>query len=134
MDAKKYSLPEFVAVPTPNEIMMEPPEAVLPLQPSIVTAPPLVLPTPKARVKILPLLVDDDPEIIDTSPPDALDKLPAVTLNASPILVPEPTEIVMLSSKPDANKPLPIPKAPLLPMLADPVFKDRSPNMPTVPE
>ncbi len=49
-------LPKLLAVPTPNEVMMEPPEAVLPLMSSIVTAPPLVLSSPEARVKILLLL------------------------------------------------------------------------------
>ncbi len=56
------TLPELVAMPTPNEMVMEPPEAVLPSPPSAVTAPLLVLPSPKARVKIQPLMVDDNPE------------------------------------------------------------------------
>jgi hypothetical protein len=50
------TLPELVAMPTPNEMVMEPPKAVLPSPPMIVTAPLLVLPSPKARVK-LPLLL-----------------------------------------------------------------------------
>ncbi len=96
-------LPELVAVPTPNEMVMELPEAVLPLPPSIVTAPPLVLPSPEARVKLLPLLVADNQETFDTSPPAACDESPAVTLNAPPMSVPEPTEIAMLPPKPDAE-------------------------------
>jgi hypothetical protein len=126
-------LPEFVTVPTPNEIVMEPPEAVLPLTPSIVTAPPLMFPSPEARVKLPPLLVDDDSEMIGASPPAGHDKLPAVTLNAPPMLVPEPTEIAMQPSKPDVDKQLPISKVPLLTMLAVPVFINRSPNTPAVP-
>ncbi len=49
---------EHVADPTPDGIGMELPKAMLPLLPSIVTAPLLVLPSPKVRVK---LLVDSDP-------------------------------------------------------------------------
>jgi hypothetical protein len=93
----------------------------------------LVLPSPKARVKIPPLLVADDPETIDTSSPAAPGKLPAVTLNAPPMLVAEPTEIAMLPPKPDADEPLPISKAPLLHKLVPPVFNNESPNTPTVP-
>jgi hypothetical protein len=52
MDARKGSLLEFVAMPMSDEMVMEPPEAVLPLLPSIVTAPPLGLASPGARVKI----------------------------------------------------------------------------------
>ncbi len=110
---------------TPNKVLMEPPKAVLPLTPSIVTAPPLVLPSPEARVKIPPLLVDGNPEIIDASPPAAPDESPPVTLNAPLMLVPELAEIAMLPSNLDADKPLPIPKAPLLPALAVPVFINR---------
>jgi hypothetical protein len=79
-----------------------------------------------------PLLVDDDPETIDASPPATPDKLPAITLNAPPMLVPEPTEIAMLTPKPDADKPLPMPKVPLLPTFAGPVFNNRSPDTPAV--
>jgi hypothetical protein len=117
--------PNLVAVPTPNEMVMEPPVAVLPLPPSIVTAHPLVLPSPKARVKLPSLLVADDPEMIDA--------LPAVTLNTSPLLVEDPTEIAMLSPEPDADEPLPISRAPLLPKLAVPVFNNRSFDTPAVP-
>jgi hypothetical protein len=106
-------LPELVAMPTPNEMVMEPPKAVLPLPPLIVTAPPLVLPFPEARVKLLLLLANDNPETIDASPPAAPDKLPAVILDAPPMLVPNPTEIAMLPPKPDADKSLLIFKAPL---------------------
>jgi hypothetical protein len=134
MDTRKSSLLEFVAVSTPNEMVTEPPEAVLPSLPSIVTAPLLVLPSPKVRVKIAPLLVDGNPETIDASLPAGCDKSPAVTLYTPPMLVPEPTEISMLPPEPDKDKPLPMPKAPLLPTLAVSVFNDRSPNMPTVPE
>jgi hypothetical protein len=102
--------PELVAVPMPNEMVMEPSKAILLLPPSIVTAPLLVLPSPKARVKLLPLLVDDNPEMIDASPPAAPEELLAVTLNAPPMLVPETTEIAMLPPKPDADEPLPISK------------------------
>jgi hypothetical protein len=134
MNARKGSLLEFVAVPMPDERMvMEPPEALLLLPPSIVTAPLLVLPSLKARVKILPLLVDGNPKTIGTSSPAASDQSPAVTLNSPPMLVPEPTEIAIQLPKLDADKPLPTPKAPLLPTLAVPVFNDRSPNMPAVP-
>ncbi len=78
-------LPELVAVPTLDEMVMDLPKAVLPLPPSTVTAPPLVLPSPKARVKLLLLLVADNPEMIDASLPAAPDKLPAATLNAPPM-------------------------------------------------
>jgi hypothetical protein len=131
--ANTAMLPKLVAMPTPDKMLTEPPEAVLPLPPSIVPAPPLVSPSPKARVKLPPLLVDDNPETIDASPPAAPDKLPAALLNAPPMLVPEPTEIVLLPPEPDANKPLLISKVPLLPMLAVPVFIDRSLNMPAFP-
>ncbi len=107
---------EQVADPTPDGIGMELPKAMLPSLPSIVTAPLLVLPSPKVRVK---LLVDGDLETVDTSSPAAPNKLPAISLNASPMLVPKPTEIAMLLPEPDADKPLLIPKA-LLPALAVP--------------
>jgi hypothetical protein len=113
---------KLVAVPMPNEVVMELPEAVISLLPLIVTAPTLVLPSPEARVKILLLLVDDNSETFDTSPPAAPNKLPAITLNTPLMLVPEPTEIAMLPSEPEADEPLPIPKAPSLPTLAVPVF------------
>jgi hypothetical protein len=90
------TLPKLVAVPTPDEKVMEPPKAILPSPPLIATVPPIVLPSPKARVKHLPLLVNDDPETIDASPPAALDESPAITLDTPPMLVPEPTEIAML--------------------------------------
>jgi hypothetical protein len=83
-----------------------------------------VLPSPKARVKIPLLLVDDNPEKIDASPLAAPDELPAITLNAPLMLVPEPAEIAMLLSEPDADKPLLISKVPLLPMLAVPVLSN----------
>jgi hypothetical protein len=120
-------------MPMPSEMVMEPSEAILQLPPSIVTAPLLVLPSPKARVKILPLMVNDDPDTIDTSPPAAPDKLLTVTLNAPPMLVPEPTEIAKLPPEPDADEPLPTHKAPLLPTFTVPVFDNISPNMPAVP-
>jgi hypothetical protein len=66
-------LPKLVAVPMPIEMVMELPEAVLLLPPLIVTAPLLVLPSPKARVKLPLLLVDDDQKMIDASPPAAPD-------------------------------------------------------------
>ena len=117
----------------PDEMVMEPPKAALSSPPLIVTVPPLVLPSYKARVKLPLMLVDDNPEMIDPSPPAAPDKLQAVTLNAPPMLVPEPTEIAMLPPKLDADKPFPISKAPLLPTLAVPVLNDRSPNTTAVP-
>jgi hypothetical protein len=133
MNARKGSLLEFVAVPTPDKMVMELPKAVLPLPPSIVTAPPLVLPSPKDRVNILPLLVNDNPKTIDASPPAAPNELTAVTLNAPLMSVPEPTEIAMLPPEWDADQPLPISKVPLLPTLGVLVFNNRSPNMPAVP-
>ena len=45
------ALPELVAVPAPDEIVMEPPKAVAPSPPSIFTDPPLVLPSPDAESK-----------------------------------------------------------------------------------
>jgi hypothetical protein len=126
-------LPELVAMPTPDEVVMELPKAILSLLLSIVTAPPLVLPSPKARVKLPPLMVNDNPEMIDTSPPAAPDESPAITLNAPLMLALEPAEIAMLPSEPDADKPLPTPKAPLLPTLKVPVFINRSPNTLAVP-
>jgi hypothetical protein len=126
-------LPKLVAMPTPNEMVMEPPKAMLPSLPSIVTAPPLVLPSPKARVKILLLLVDDNPETIGASPLAVCSKLPAITLNDPPMLVSEPTEIALLLPKPDADEQLLISRAPQLPMFAVAAFDNRSPNMPTVP-
>jgi hypothetical protein len=102
------TLPKLVAVPMPDEMVMGPPKAVLSMPPSIVTAPQLLLPSPKARVKLMLLLVAKDPEMIDASPLAAPDKSPALTLNAPPMLVLEPTEISMLPPKPDADKPLPI--------------------------
>jgi hypothetical protein len=55
------TLPKLVVLSTLDEMVMEPPEAVLPLPPSIVTAPLLVLPSPEARVKLPPLLVNENP-------------------------------------------------------------------------
>ncbi len=127
------TLPELVAVPTPNEIVMNLPEAILPLPPLIVATPPLVLPSPKARVKLMLLLVNDHPEMMDASPPAAPDKSAAIILNAPPMLVLEPTEVALLPTDPDADEPLPISKARLLPALAVPVLNDRLPNMPAVP-
>ena len=75
----------------------------------------------------------DDPETIDASPPAAPNKLPATTLNATLMSVPEPAEIALLPPEPDADEPLLISKAPLLPTHAIPVFKDRSSDMPIVP-
>jgi hypothetical protein len=99
------TLPELVAVPMTNEMVTEPPKAVLLLPPLIVTAPPLVLPSPKAIVKIPPLLVADKPERIDAYTPDAPD------LTTPPMSVLGPAEMAMLTPKPDADKPLPTPKA-----------------------
>ncbi len=55
-----------------------------------------MLPSPEARVKLPPLLVDDYTETMDASPPAAPDMLPVVTLNAPPMSMLEPTEIAML--------------------------------------
>ena len=71
------ALPELVAVPTPDEIVMDPPKSVAPSPPSIFTDPPLVLPSPEARVKLPPLLVDDDPAMIEALTPLAADESPA---------------------------------------------------------
>ena len=73
--------------------------------------------SPKARVKLSPLLVAEGPEVIDASPPAAPNKLPADTLNAPPMSALEPTEIALLPPGLDADKPHPISKAPLLPTL-----------------
>jgi hypothetical protein len=73
------TLPELVAVPTHNEMAKEPPEAILPLPPLIVTVPLLVLPSPKARVKLLLLLVDVlplSPLLSLTPPPLPRDDVP----------------------------------------------------------
>jgi hypothetical protein len=91
---------EHVANLTPNGIGMESSEAMLPSLPSVVTAPPLVSSSPKVRVE---LLVDGGLETVDTSPPAALDKLPAISLNASPMLVAEPN-----ASPPVAPDKLPV--------------------------
>jgi hypothetical protein len=90
-------LPMLVAMPTPDEMVTEPPKAILPSPPLIVTAPPLVLPSPEARVELLPLLVAYNLEMIDASFQDAPNKLPVITLNALLMLVPEPTEIAQTS-------------------------------------
>jgi hypothetical protein len=127
------TLPKLVDVQMPNKMVMEPPKAVVPSLPSIVTAPPLVLPSSEARVKTPLLLVTYNLETIAASPPDAPNKLLAVTLNATPLLVLEPTKIALLPPKLDAGKPLPITEAPLPPTLLVPVSNNRSPNLPTVP-
>jgi hypothetical protein len=53
---------DHVADPMPDGIRIELPEAMLPLLPSVVTTPLLVLLSPEVGVK---LLVDGDPETID---------------------------------------------------------------------
>jgi hypothetical protein len=68
------TLPKLVAMPSQDELVMEPPEAVLPSTPLIVTAPLLMLPSPKARVKLPLLPVAGNPVTIDASPPAAPDK------------------------------------------------------------
>jgi hypothetical protein len=130
LNASQMPVPEMSAVPAsfhmatlfehvanrmPGKIWMESPKAMLPLPPSAVSAPLLVSPCPKVRVK---LLVDGGLETINTSPPAAPDKLPAVSSNASPMLVPLPTDIAVLPLESDADEPLPISKVPLSPMLA----------------
>jgi hypothetical protein len=74
----------FEHVADPNGIGIERPEAMLLLLPSVVTAPPLALPSPEGRVK---LLGGGDPETIDASPPVAPNELPAISSNASPMSV-----------------------------------------------
>jgi hypothetical protein len=62
-------------------------------------SPPLVLPFPDTKVKILPrMLVDDNPATTEALPPLAADDSPAVMLNAPS------TEI--LPPKPDADDPV----------------------------
>jgi hypothetical protein len=75
------------------------------------------------------LLATGNPEMIDTSPLTAPKELTAITLEAPPMSVLEPTEI---EPKQDAHKPLPISK-PLLPTLAVPLLNNRSSVMPPVP-
>ncbi len=58
----------------------------------------------------------------NASPLAAPNKSPAVSLKASPILVPERTEIAVLPLEPDADKLIPIPKVPLSPTLAIPRY------------
>jgi hypothetical protein len=67
------------------------------------------------------LLAASNPVMIDTSPPTAPKELTAVTLEAPPMSVPEPTEI---EPPQDAHKPLLISKAPLLPTLAVPLLNN----------
>jgi hypothetical protein len=132
--ADTVALPKLVDMLMPNEMVMDPPKAVLPSPSLIATDPPLVLLSPGARVKLLLLLVDDDPETIDPSPPAALDKSPAVTLNAPPMLAPEPTEIAKLPPKLNADEPFLISKVSLLPTLAILALNNRLSNTPAVPE
>ncbi len=72
-------LPELVAMPMPNEMVTECPYVILLPLPLFVTAPLLELPSPEARVKVSSLLINDNSERIDASPPAAPNKLPAVT-------------------------------------------------------
>ncbi len=51
------ALPEHVANPTPNGIGNGAPKAILPSLPSIITAPSLVTPSPKVRVKLLFMVI-----------------------------------------------------------------------------
>jgi hypothetical protein len=85
-----------VAVPTPDEIVMELPVAILPLPTLMVTAPPLVLPSPEARAKLLPLLVDDDPEVNRSPDMPAVHAL-LINMTTLPklVAVPTPNKIVM---------------------------------------
>jgi hypothetical protein len=125
----------LVALPTPDEIVMEQPEAILPLVPAIVTAPPLCchLLRPESSSCHCWSMTIQKQWMHPLWLLAACNKLPAFTLNAPPMLVPEPTEIAMLPPKPDADKPLPTPKVPLLPTLAIPVIISRSPNTAAVP-
>ena len=112
--------------------MMEPPKAKVPSPQSIATAPLIMLPSPDARVKLPPLLVDDNPAIIKEAPPASAEESPAMTLNAPPLPLPEPTEIAMPPPDPEADEPLPIVTLPLMHTVAVPLSKDKSPDTPKV--
>jgi hypothetical protein len=51
------ALPELVAMPMPDEIVIQPPKSVAPSLPLIFSDPLLVLRSPEARVKLPPLLL-----------------------------------------------------------------------------
>ena len=93
----------------------------------------LMLPSRKARLKLPPPLVDDDPAMIEAAPPDSPEESPAETLNVPPLPSPEPTEIAMLPPDPLADDPLPRLTWPLVPTVAAPVLRDKSPDTPEVP-
>ena len=101
------TVPELVAVPAPDAIVMEPPEDVVPSvasPPLMATAPPFAMPSPEARVKLPPSPVVEkveDPAVTEAAPPSAPDESPAVTVKVPAVLVPEPTEIAMLPPEPD---------------------------------
>ena len=71
--------------------------------------------------------------MIEAAPPDSPEESPAETLNVPPLPSPEPTEIAMLPPDPLADDPLPRLTRPLVPTLAAPVLKDKSPDTPEAP-
>ncbi len=87
-----------------------------------------MLPSPETRVKLSPLLVDDDPAMIEALTPVAADESPANMLNAPPLPSPASTEIEMLPPESGADDPLPMSTTPLSPTLALPVFHDKAPD------
>jgi hypothetical protein len=87
----------------------------------------------EVRIKLLPPLVDDDPETIDACSSANPNKSPAVTLKAPLMSMPEPTEIAMLPHEQDAYDPFSISNAPLLPELSDPVSHNYLPKTPANP-
>ena len=107
-----------MSVPTPDDTVMEPPKAVVPVPPVRLIAPPDVLPSPEARLRSPPLPPVDDPAVKEAAPP-----APS----------PDPTDTDTSPPEPDADDPLPRLKAPLVPAVAWPVLKDRSPLTPLVP-
>ena len=127
------TLPELVTVPTLNAIVMDPLKAVI-STPLIATASPAVAPALKARLKLLPSLLDGDRKNIE-APPPVFDpeELVAMTLNAPPLPSPEHTEIAILPPDPEEDEQLPRFTAPLVPTLAVPVLKDKPPDTPKLP-
>ena len=101
--------------------------------PSIVTAPPLVLPSPEARVKLPPLHVDEGPAIIEGAPQASKENSPDVTLNVPPLPMSEPTDTAILLPDSEADGSLPMFTAQLRPALAVLVRKDNSPDTTKVP-
>jgi hypothetical protein len=90
----KDTSPALDPVPSTDETVTEPPRVVVPPPPSVVTAPPPAPPSPelRSRVKLPPLLVEDDPELSEDDPPESPES-PAVRLNVPPLSLLEPVEI-----------------------------------------